>query len=51
MDYVRLTQKKDIPTLKPPRRLKEGGRLKVDAATRRNLITHLSFWGKRGGAF
>jgi len=26
MDYVRLTQKKDLPTLKPPRRLKEAFR-------------------------
>ncbi len=50
MDYVRLTQKKDIPTLKPPRRLKEGGRLELDAATRRNLELHASLSGERRGS-
>jgi DNA mismatch repair protein MutS len=50
MDYVRLTQKKDLPTLKPPRRLKEGGRLELDAATRRNLELHASLSGERRGS-
>jgi DNA mismatch repair protein MutS len=50
VDYIRLTQKKDIPSLKPPKRLKEGGRLELDAATRRNLELHTSLSGeKRGG--
>lgn len=50
VDYIRLTQKQDIPSLKPPRRLKEGGRLELDAATRRNLELHYSLAGeKRGG--
>lgn len=50
MDYVRLTQKKDLPTLKPPRRLKEGGRLELDASTRRNLELHTSLSGERRGS-
>ncbi|MBI2707561.1 MAG: DNA mismatch repair protein MutS, partial [Proteobacteria bacterium] len=50
VDYVRLTQKKDIPSLKPPKRLKEGGRLELDAATRRNLELHLSLSGEKRGS-
>lgn len=52
VDYIRLTQKKDIPTLKPPKRLKEGKRLELDAATRKNLELHLTLSGeKRGSLF
>ncbi len=50
VDYIRLTQKKDIPTLKPPRRLKEGGQLELDAATRRNLELHASLSGEKRGS-
>lgn len=50
VDYIRLTQKKDIPSLKPPKRLKEGGRLELDAATRRNLELHLSLSGEKRGS-
>jgi DNA mismatch repair protein MutS len=50
VDYVRLTQKQDIPSLKPPRRLKEGGRLELDAATRRNLELHYSLAGEKRGS-
>lgn len=50
VDYIRLTQKQDIPVLKPPRRLKEGGRLELDAATRRNLELHVSLSGEKKGS-
>ncbi len=50
VDYIRLTQMRDIPGLKPPRRLKEGGRLELDAATRRNLELHSSLSGERRGS-
>ncbi len=50
VDYIRLTQKQDIPSLKPPRRLKEGGRLELDAATRRNLELHMSLSGEKKGS-
>jgi DNA mismatch repair protein MutS len=50
IDYIRLTQKKDLPTLKRPRRLKEGNRLELDAATRRNLELHASLSGERRGS-
>ncbi|MBL8675845.1 MAG: DNA mismatch repair protein MutS [Alphaproteobacteria bacterium] len=49
VDYIRLTQKQDVPSLKPPRRLKEGGRLELDAATRRNLELHFSLTGEKRG--
>ncbi|OFW68684.1 MAG: DNA mismatch repair protein MutS [Alphaproteobacteria bacterium GWC2_42_16] len=50
IDYIRLTQKQDIPSLKPPKRLKEGGRLELDAATRRNLELHASLGGEKRGS-
>ncbi|MBY0501940.1 MAG: DNA mismatch repair protein MutS [Alphaproteobacteria bacterium] len=50
VDYIRLTQKKDIPSLKHPKRLKEGGRLELDAATRRNLELHFSLSGEKRGS-
>lgn len=50
VDYIRLTQKQDIPSLKPPRYVKEDGRLEMDAATRRNLELHLSFSGEKRGS-
>ncbi len=50
VDYIRLTQKKDIPALKPPRRLSEGGRLELDAGTRRNLELHSSLSGDKKGS-
>ena len=50
VDYVRLTQKRDIPSLKPPKRLREGGRLELDAATRRNLELHCSLSGEKRGS-
>ncbi|MBX9786337.1 MAG: DNA mismatch repair protein MutS [Alphaproteobacteria bacterium] len=50
VDYIRLTQKQDIPSLKPPKRLKEGGRLELDAATRRNLELHYSLAGEKRGS-
>ncbi|MDK3161225.1 hypothetical protein QPK87_32405 [Kamptonema cortianum] len=50
VDYIRLTQKQDIPSLKPPRRLKEEGRLELDAATRRNLELHYSLAGEKRGS-
>lgn len=50
VDYIRLTQKKDVPALKAPKRLKEGGRLELDAATRRNLELHTSLSGDKRGS-
>lgn len=50
VDYIRLTQKKDLPSLKPPVRLKERGRLELDAATRRNLELHRSLSGEKKGS-
>ena len=50
VDYIRLTQKKDLPSLKPLRRLKEGGQLELDAATRRNLELHTSLSGEKRGS-
>jgi DNA mismatch repair protein MutS len=50
VDYIRLTQMREIPSLRPPRRLKEGGRLELDAATRRNLELHSSLSGTREGS-
>lgn len=37
LDYILLTQVKARPALQAPRRLLKGGRLEIDAATRRNL--------------
>lgn len=50
VDYIRLTQKQDVPSLKPPMRLRERGRLELDAATRRNLELHLSLAGEKRGS-
>lgn len=50
VDYIHLTQKQDIPSLKPPRRLSEGGRLELDAGTRRNLELHTSLSGEKKGS-
>lgn len=50
VDYIRLTQKRDLPSLKPPMRLKERGRLELDAATRRNLELHRSLAGESRGS-
>lgn len=50
VDYIRLTQKKDLPSLKPPMRLRERGRLELDAATRRNLELHRSLSGDSRGS-
>lgn len=50
VDYIRLTQKKDLPSLKPPVALKERGRLELDAATRRNLELHRSLSGEKRGS-
>lgn len=50
VDYIRLTQKKDLPSLKPPMRLRERGRLELDAATRRNLELHRSLSGETRGS-
>jgi DNA mismatch repair protein MutS len=50
VDYIRLTQKRDVPSLKPPMRLKERGRLELDAATRRNLELHRSLTGEKRGS-
>lgn len=50
VDYIRLTQKSDVPSLKPPKRLREGERLELDAATQRNLELHWSLAGEKRGS-
>lgn len=50
VDYIRLTQKKDLPSLKLPMRLAERGKLELDAATRRNLELHRSLAGEKRGS-
>lgn len=50
VDYIRLTQKQDIPSLKSPKRLIPGGQLVLDGATRRNLELHTSLSGEKTGS-
>ena len=45
IDYVELTQKGNLPRLRPPRRLTEGAVMEIDAATRRNLELTQSLGG------
>lgn len=49
IDYVERTQKGRLPRLSPPRRLRPGALLEIDAATRRNLeLTRSQAGGRKG---
>ncbi len=50
VDYVELTQKGRLPSLKPPRRVEAAETLSIDAATRRNLELSQSLSGERAGS-
>jgi len=50
VDYVALTQQGRLPSLPPPRQLKPGDRMEIDAATRRNLELTESLGGERAGS-
>ncbi len=50
LDYVELTQKGRLPRLVPPRRLRQGSVMEIDAATRRNLELSQALSGGRAGS-
>ncbi len=50
LDYIMLTQVGARPALLPPRRLLKGGRLEIDAATRRNLELMITTSGETSGS-
>jgi DNA mismatch repair protein MutS len=47
VDYVEMTQKGRLPSLKPPLQVAAGAVMAIDAATRRNLELHRSLSGGR----
>ena len=49
-DYIEITQKGALPLLRPPVREELGGRMRIDAATRRNLELTRSLSGGRDGS-
>ncbi len=50
VDYVELTQKGKFPRIAPPERLRPGGVLEIDGATRRNLELTATLTGDRRGS-
>ena len=50
VDYIDITQKGSLPRLQPPQREAAGGRVQIDAATRRNLELTRSLSGGRAGS-
>ena len=48
-EYLELTQKGNLPLLRPPLRESQGGVMQIDAATRRNLELNESLSGARDG--
>ena len=50
LDYIALTQRGQLPLLRPPVQEKQGGTMMIDAATRRNLELVQSLSGGREGA-
>ena len=50
VEYVRLTQKGQLPRLAPPVRIEAGQTMAIDAATRRNLELMESLTGERGAS-
>ncbi len=52
VDYVKLTQKSELPRLDPPKSQQAGGHMLIDAATQRNLELMVTLSGeKRGSLF
>ena len=50
VDYVEITQKGQLPRIRPPVRERQGAVMQIDAATRRNLeLTHALSGGREGG--
>lgn len=49
-DYIEITQKGALPLLRPPVREEMAGRMRIDAATRRNLELTRSLNGDRNGS-
>ncbi|MEL7463066.1 MAG: DNA mismatch repair protein MutS [Pseudomonadota bacterium] len=49
-DYIEITQKGALPLLRPPVREELSGRMRIDAATRRNLELTRSLSGGRDGS-
>ncbi|MEO0360481.1 MAG: DNA mismatch repair protein MutS, partial [Pseudomonadota bacterium] len=49
-DYIEITQKGALPLLRPPLREDAGGRMRIDAATRRNLELTQALSGGRDGS-
>ncbi len=50
LDYVELTQRGHLPHLHPPRPLREGSVMEIDARTRRNLELTRTLAGERKGS-
>ena len=50
LDYVHLTQKGGLPSLRPPRQVLSGDFLEIDASTRRNLELLTTLTGDRKGS-
>ncbi len=50
VDYLELTQKGNLPLLRPPKRETSAGTVQIDAATRRNLELTRSLSGGREGS-
>jgi DNA mismatch repair protein MutS len=50
VDYLDLTQRGNLPLLRPPQRENPGGVMQIDAATRRNLEITQSLSGGRDGS-
>jgi DNA mismatch repair protein MutS len=50
LDYVKLTQKGGLPSLRPPRRITTGEFLEIDASTRRNLELFVTTTGEKKGS-
>ncbi len=49
VEYLEITQKGNLPLLRPPQREAQGGVMQIDAATRRNLeLTHALSGGRAG---
>ncbi|MFV0382899.1 DNA mismatch repair protein MutS [Paracoccus sp. (in: a-proteobacteria)] len=50
VDYLEMTQKGNLPLMRPPARERAGGAMQIDAATRRNLELTQALSGGRDGS-
>ncbi len=50
LDYLELTQKQQLPQIRPPAAQRDGTIMHIDAATRRNLELHCTMQGERRGS-